>query len=328
MSLDENLAQRPATASQDASPAAVLSPPRNPAIKVSPLQPHSQVPSPSTESDPLKLLNTVATPRNLHITQDLSDDESDFGSFDEAEFDPLPARVSPHDSLCFDDNVLADQHRFASMLSATLNTVFGEILASSHEPSSQILSMRAQEIYTELSAIPRLKPINWTRLRIRRDLLLRLGIPINLDEMAPKQKPADPVRPQSLPDDIDWQGLVIPSLAQLNINEDEHARLLLETNILLEKFTTDNLSHSSRQFLAEQLDDAGLDAKGAQLTLNFRTLVALASVWLDRLADLKKNYEMLETVIQNTTGYRQKLKRDELREQLKRRGNKRNSRLW
>jgi len=53
--------------------------------------------------------------------------------------------------------------------------------------------------------IPPLKPPNWTRSRIRRQHLIALGIPVNLDEVLPRTngKPLPPLqittRPPSAP---------------------------------------------------------------------------------------------------------------------------------
>lgn len=262
-----------------------------------------------------------------------TDDDSDFGSFDDAEIEeavPASPPSTQEYSPLFDKKVMSGLDSFSKALGLALSSWGGDNICDM-PTTDALLSGRAQEIYSELSSIPHLKPSNWVRSKLRRDLLLRLGVPIDLDELAaghpqPTDLLKEPVAAEI--QNIDWEGLVIPSLLQLNINDEQRNEYAANTSHTLEKITTDNLSNLSRQFLEEQISDEGLQAKLDQLTLNFKTLVSLASVWSKRLDELKSDHATFEAVVQNTTGYKQKLKREELRGQLKRRGTKRNSRLW
>lgn len=264
---------------------------------------------------------------------DEDDDDSDFGSFDDAEIEetlPPIASTTDEKNLIFNKRVMSDMNSFSAALELALEAWGGE-MSHPRTTNKELLSGRALKIYSELSTIPHLKPSNWTRSKLRRDLLLRLGVPIDLDELEaghpqstdlPKEPAASEAR------NIDWEGLVIPSLSHLNINDAQRNEYMAETSVIMDKITTDNLSNLARQFLEEQISDEGLTAKLDQLNLNFKTLVSLASVWSKKLDELKNDHETFEAVVQSTTGYKQKLKREELRGQLKRRGTKRNSRLW
>jgi hypothetical protein len=64
----------------------------------------------------------------------------------------------------------------------------------------------SRDLYTNLLEFPlQMKPPNWTRSRIRRQHLIALGIPVNLDEVLPRAngKPLPPLqittRPMSAP---------------------------------------------------------------------------------------------------------------------------------
>jgi hypothetical protein len=70
---------------------------------------------------------------------------------------------------------------------------------------SYVPAYNSRDFYKALIEIPPLKPPNWKQSRIRRQHLIALGIPVNLDEVLPRAngKPLPPLqittRPMSAP---------------------------------------------------------------------------------------------------------------------------------
>jgi len=55
--------------------------------------------------------------------------------------------------------------------------IFGMVLISS------------RDAYAQLTTAPILKPLDWTRSRVRREHLISMGVPVNLDEVCPCHYP-------------------------------------------------------------------------------------------------------------------------------------------
>jgi len=43
--------------------------------------------------------------------------------------------------------------------------------------------MNSRDAYAQLTTAPILKPLDWTRSRVRREHLISMGVPVNLDEV-------------------------------------------------------------------------------------------------------------------------------------------------
>ncbi|CBQ70792.1 conserved hypothetical protein [Sporisorium reilianum SRZ2] len=65
----------------------------------------------------------------------------------------------------------AEQHLF----SAALRQVEG--------PSQVLVSAESRQLWTDLSSFPSVRPIDWVRSKTRRDYLISMGVPVNLDEI-------------------------------------------------------------------------------------------------------------------------------------------------
>jgi len=53
--------------------------------------------------------------------------------------------------------------------------------------------MSSRDAYAQLTTAPILKPLDWTRSRVRREHLISMGVPVNLDEVRfPDPPPAYP----------------------------------------------------------------------------------------------------------------------------------------
>ncbi|KAJ7240354.1 hypothetical protein B0H12DRAFT_1024722 [Mycena haematopus] len=114
--------------------------------------------------------------------------------------DPMPSKVDLREQV---DEMLAPIWGNVDISRVTTKEGIREV-----EGISQILmNPESRELYTMLVQLPPpTKPPNWTRSRIRRQHLIALGIPVNLDEVLPPQangKPMPPLqvttRPMSAP---------------------------------------------------------------------------------------------------------------------------------
>lgn len=260
------------------------------------------------------------------------DDDSDFGSFDDASFTELeePEEIKAVENrqekvsgeyVRFSEEVLNNPTLFEKKLHETMDNIFTDISHSEHhkQDENSLLTERSSEIYKELSQIPHLQPPNWIKLNVRHNLLIKLGVPINLDEIKKEnllQTPKVPRRKSINEEDIKWDGFDLPAFEDLSISVDKKTDLLNKTTEILSVIETDNLNNSSHQFL-ESSNTVSLQEKLKQYNDNYAQLIELSSVWNKQLDDQKQNYEVYESVIQNLIGYSQKLKREEILAHLK-----------
>lgn len=262
------------------------------------------------------------------------DDDSDFGSFDDASFTELeePEEVKsmenvedkmPGGYIRFNEEVLNDSTLFEKSLHETMNSIFTNINQNQDHNNdnykNSLLKERSSEIYNELSQIPHLQPPNWIKLNVRHNLLIKLGVPINLDEIKEENLLQTPkvLRRKSInEEDIKWEGFDLPAFEELKISSDKKTDLLNKTTEILSAIENDNLNNSSHQFLESSTSDS-LQEKLKQYNDNYNQLIELSSVWNKQLDDQKQNNEVYESVIQNLIGYSQKLKRDEILAHLK-----------
>lgn len=50
-------------------------------------------------------------------------------------------------------------------------------------PSQVLVSSGSRQLFTDLTSMPSVRPIDWVRSRTRRDYLISMGVPVNLDEI-------------------------------------------------------------------------------------------------------------------------------------------------
>ncbi|KAF8002809.1 hypothetical protein HF325_002054 [Metschnikowia pulcherrima] len=151
--------------------------------------------------------------KELHIHANISDDEDDFGSFDEASFEELEASTGHvNDPQPLSGQYEEDSKLTPAKIQRTLDLIFPGKLPEQPSQSGPLLSKNAHAHFLELSKPPRLHPPNWTKLKLRHNLLLKLGIPINLDELSSSNSTTtsmklETVRRKSISEsDLDWSG--------------------------------------------------------------------------------------------------------------------------
>lgn len=261
------------------------------------------------------------------------DNDSEFGTFDEASFEDLsfdePTSTAGNDidnqdhenSLRFTEEVFEEKENFNNSLNHLMELLFPVNLSekSVEHNSSELLNPRSSEVFQELSALPHLKPPKWIKLKIRHNLLIELGIPINLDEISNDHHNNVQTTKHSfkninkVEEDIDWSKYNLPKDLKLSVLKKNE--LLDETTEILSRIETDNLTNSSRQHL-ESCSEELLDAKLNEYNANYDTLVQLGLVYVEKFEELKENFEIYENVIQNYIGNSQKLRREEILEKL------------
>lgn len=305
---------------------------------------------------------------NPGIVDDDDDEEfDDFGEAVQPEVVEQPDNQSDHDDefgsfdnggdIKFDESIMNDEHAFSEKLDQVMDQMFSIDSNAGHEHKyndsttataasddtgltiDKLLNERSNQVLQQLATLPHLKPNNWIKLRIRHNLLINLGIPINLDEIS--QEPPMTLnhnhkihsshnRRRSInEEDINWQEFQIPEFKDLNISNEQKDLLISRTNEILSNIETDNLNNSSKSFL-DSSDEVKLKEKLMQFQHNYNQLVELSSVWKYHFNDLKANFEIYESVVQNLIGYSQKQERDQLLQNLKqlKDKSKRKKSLW
>lgn len=274
------------------------------------------------------------------------DDDDDFDDFNE----PVQAELADssdgdNDFGSFDDGNMhgaGTVHENPSESPDSINSILDKVFTieppntTTEIPLHQLLNERSTEVLHQLATMPHLKPNNWTKLRIRHNLLIKLGTPINLDEIADDKTAATTSANKTIfhnrrrsvnEDDINWDQFKVTDFKDLKMSTEDKDKLLATTNEILSKIETDNLNNSSESYLNGSSEES-LKQKLAQFQANYQQLLELSSVWQYQFKDLKHNFEVYESVVQNLIGYSQKQERDQLLQNLKQLKDKSSKRRW
>lgn len=252
------------------------------------------------------------------------DDDDDFGSFDEASFEELeftePEPAQPLHAE-FSTAVLENTEVFQKNLEAVLERILPIEETITNAAKEPLLNETALERLHKFSTLPRLNPPNWTKLKMRHELLLSLGVPINLDELDSAHssglsaKIVAAKRRSITENDIQWGDFNIPDIDALDISAERKLQLMEETHQILSAIEDDNLNNTTELFLLQSAEHV-VDEKLRQMQSNHARLVELTAIWLAQIKELRNSQEMFESVVQNMVGYRQKLQRNEILERL------------
>ncbi|KAF8351601.1 hypothetical protein F5887DRAFT_938291 [Amanita rubescens] len=160
--------------------------------------------------------DNFATPAESVGTAEVDDDFGDFGDFGEAQ------QVAANDS--FNDADFGERAYYQPLeldplpsgrdLQSRINEILGPSWADNIPNTltddnirevegigQMLVTPESREIYKMLQQPPSIRPSNWKRSRIRRQHLISLGIPVNLDEVLPHAngKPLPPLQISSRP---------------------------------------------------------------------------------------------------------------------------------
>lgn len=294
-----------------------------------------EVPLVETVKVDSKLQGLVAEPQSLDEPKGEAEDDfddDDFGSFDEASFEEFQAPELQTEPTGFSSISLDNIDTVDNELQKIMDQVFPDITMDS-EAEAMPLIPDTLTLFSMLSKNPRLNPPNWIKLKIRHSLLIKLGVPINLDELdAPLVTSAGQTRGHSRRrsinvNDIDWEHYDIPEFSALGISPDEKQGLVTSTHEELSRIEADIMNNTSELFLQSSSDES-LESKLAQMQQNYAQLIKLSSVWQDQIRELQDSQEIYESVVQNMVGYSQKLQRNEILESLKRAKTKKGKRTF
>ncbi|WWC90184.1 uncharacterized protein L201_005117 [Kwoniella dendrophila CBS 6074] len=155
----------------------------------------------------------IAGPSGSQTINDGGNDDDngfgDFGDFEEGDFDDQPIENDINQSVITEEPASEQKERWHALnlrpfppkgeLLDQLSTLLMPLHESSNLNSndyltkeqprignglSQILvSESSRDTYAQLTTAPILKPLDWTRSRVRRDHLISMGVPVNLDEV-------------------------------------------------------------------------------------------------------------------------------------------------
>ncbi|ODN89738.1 hypothetical protein L198_06432 [Cryptococcus wingfieldii CBS 7118] len=134
------------------------------------------------------------------------DDEGfgDFGNFEEGDFEEEEApQETPGTGVMQEPESMVERWRALELrpppprseIANQLSALFAPLLDSgkdllTNEPpravgglSQVLVGESSRDAYAQLTTPPLTKPLDWTRSRVRRDHLISLGVPVNLDEV-------------------------------------------------------------------------------------------------------------------------------------------------
>lgn len=187
-----------------------------------------------------------------------------------------------------------------------------------HDYHSEIqLSERCQALYNRLTQQPsNLQQINWKKSFIRRQLLLNLQIPINLDEIAPnmpqsgaypdiKLNPKDRERME-----MTLKRQIVP-FNDLKITSEQLNIVLKSTESQIEDFYGLLQPVSYYKAVSEQ-DPDRLEKEWEELVKIKEKLLEMVSCWDKRVSEAQTDSDIFSEYVENLVGNTQKLRRQRL----------------
>lgn len=258
-----------------------------------------------------------ATSNGVGNAQD--DEDDDFGDFSDASFDDFeepqaaPEPSSPTIEGTETNPTIGQESEFPQSLFQDANALDTRINALCHEafprelekftiPSNtSILNERSEHLLERLVTPPYLKPYNWKKGSLRRQLLVTLGLP------------EDVVVQRVRNNEFDMTSYVAKKLEELSINADEKKKLL--------DITDEEVVRLQAHVLGEDeltgMDEEQLDSAIAQLQQAVGDVEKLVSVWEDEKNRLEEDHRTYESVVENLVGHTQRLQREEALRALK-----------
>ncbi|KAI0700752.1 hypothetical protein BC835DRAFT_1326256 [Cytidiella melzeri] len=182
------------------------------AISVPPISSSQPSPAPSSSQDGFDDFDEFGTPAETVLASgdEGDDDFGDFGDFGEAvemeatsAFEPEPFEEQIPTPRPLDDwsplqlNPPSSKEDYSRQVDEILGPLWsgGDPSQFTDDPIRQaeglnqtLVTPESRQIYNLLlpATQPSFRPVNWTRARIRRQHLIELGIPVNLDEVLPR----------------------------------------------------------------------------------------------------------------------------------------------
>ncbi|RMD39277.1 hypothetical protein DV735_g5853, partial [Chaetothyriales sp. CBS 134920] len=309
--------------------------------------------TPVDPADYTRPMTKATSPRNNDAQQDTNADDfddfedgepagddgldEDFGDFDGPFDQPAPPQLA---IPLIDFAALSAVPDLLAATQQHLNYIFPSTTADSTaaiprpEPidlASPIFpSDRSRSLWNQLVTPPPLQPPNWAQSRIRRLLLVSLGVPVDLDQVLPPSKQKKLILPDinlepSRKSDSDK---ALGSVTRLKQQAANHSSASLDSN---QSGTKEGRSRSRRHkgpapppdldlsavrrlcaTTDEKLDgftDAELQAHVRELKLMTEKTAELLEYWLKRRDSLRKEKEAFDAVIENLVAHVRRVRR-------------------
>ncbi|KAG7730099.1 hypothetical protein KL933_001179 [Ogataea haglerorum] len=240
----------------------------------------------------------------------MDDEFDDFGEFEEFEQPPQRSAADPF--------VFAPENGSVEELSRMIHSLLGSDPSS--EPAADLeLNQRCQDVYERLTLPPiNLQQVNWKRSLLRRQLLMSLRIPIDLDEVLPS---GSKTRKSKLYDNNALAGLknnelsrLEEQIAKLEVEKAEKDKILESSAAVLESVHQKIQPESFYRAAAERGE---LDGKAKELESVRDELLKIACSLNLRLEELKQDNEIYSMYVENLVGNTQKRRREEKKGDLK-----------
>lgn len=251
------------------------------------------------------------------IEHDDDDDDDDFGAFSDASFNEFESQQKPPELptspqsttqhtasyIQFPQELFDTPSALEEAITELLSQTFPTTLAPSPVPqNTDVLNERSRLLLERLTALPHLKPHNWKRSSLRRQLLLTLGIRDTEDVTLTRRR--------NLDDGMQYE---IEKFEELGISEGDATKLRDQTGDIIE---TLEKGFKSDEELGKLGDDE-LDGVIADYGNKIEEISRLLAVWEYEKKKLENDNSTFEGVVENLVGHTQRLRREETLKSLK-----------
>ncbi|VEU23188.1 DEKNAAC104310 [Brettanomyces naardenensis] len=258
----------------------------------------------------------------------LSDD--DFGDFEETGketvSEAVPSATSESESVVAEPvesrparlTYDGDYESHAELIQELVDRMMKSLTVSEKTAanSSQIeLNERCKDLYYRLVEQPaNLQQINWKQSFIRRQLLLNLQIPINLDEVSPSKEGHSSV--SNIYGDQDGLQLIeaevlrqVQPFESLKIDEEGRKKVLKETGLRIEELYSQLQPFSYYKGVARSNEEE-LGEHLGRLAGVKEELLKILACWDKELEEDRKDNEVFSGYVENLVGNTQKMRRE------------------
>ncbi len=169
-----------------------------------------------------------------------------------------------------------------------------------------MLNERSKLLLERLTALPYLKPHNWKKSSLRRQLLITLGIP-DTESVVTRRKNLD-----------DGMQYKIVSFEDLGMSEQDAEKFKVKNDEIIE-----NLEQSIKDdHVLQSLNDDDLDGVVKDYESKIEEISKLLAVWEYEEKKLENDNSTFEGVVENLVGHTQRLRREETLKSLKKEAQK------
>lgn len=224
-------------------------------------------------------------------------EEDEFGSFSDASFDDFEEpQVIENSIIKLPQSVFSNPQELEIKLEELVNLTFpGSLPEYENNEDTSILNERSEQLLERLTSLIYLKPYNWQKSSLRKQLLVTLGIS-DIDNNSRKRL-----------NQFDADEYIVTPFKELNINDDEKLKLIDETDYILEDYLT-NLKNDDE---LNKLSDEELSEINKDYNLKLKMVENLLSIWENEKFKLTEDKNTFESVVENLIGHTQRIRREE-----------------